>query len=249
MQLNSESIFESHIRDLIIRSKKTGRPVFSEFLNDKEKLIADKVANGMSCNRLFYGGYPDADNVIFAAFSGSEPAEEDFPITCLKINVTNKNADLRHSDYMGSVMALGIERDVFGDIVAYPKEAYIYVSDAMVDYFKDNLTNVGREKCFLTQEKGFIPNIEDKFSEHQIIIASDRLDCFIAAICRLSREKSSEAVKKRLIFVNGSEVLDPSKKLAEGDKIVIRGYGKYIIGKTDGKTHKDRLRIKVKKYN
>lgn len=250
MQVSSDSFFESHIRDLIFKSKKTGQPVFSEFLNDKEKIIADRISNELSCDHIFYGGYSDADNVILSVYTDKQPLLSDFPIKCLKVNITNKNATLKHSDYMGAIMSLGIDRDVFGDIISYPDKAYIYVSEIMTEYFLDNFTEVGREKCFITvEDDSFVPDLKEKFSEQQIIIASDRLDCFISALCRMSREKSLETVRKRLVFVNGSEVNNPSKKLFEGDKIVIRGYGKFIIGQCDGKTQKDRLKIKIKKYN
>ena len=250
MQNGSDAIFESHIRDLVIRSKKTGKFVFSEFLSDKERNIAQKVVNSLSCSFKFYGGYPEADNVMLSVYTDLEPSDLDFPIKCLKITVTNRNADLKHGDYMGAVMALGIERDVFGDIIACPTEAYIYVTDFMVDYFTDCLTDIGREKCNVSvMPDDFIPNTGEKFSEQHIIISSDRLDCFVSAICRLSRDKSAETVKRKLVYINGSEAKDPSKKLCEGDKLVIHGFGKYIIGSCDGKTHKDRLKITVKKYN
>ena len=250
MQLNSDPIFESHIRDLINKSKKIGRPVFSKFLNDKERITAERVANSLSCQYLLFGGYPDADNVMFSVYNEDEPLTSDFPIVCLKINITNKNADLKHSDYMGAIMALGIDRDIFGDIISYPNTAYVFVLELMADYLIDNLTDIGREKCFVTAEdKTFTPDVKYKFSDQQIIIASDRLDCFLSALCRLSREKSIETIKKRLVYVNGTEAINPSKKINEGDKLVIRGYGKYIIGPCDGKTHKDRLKVKVKKYN
>ena len=224
--------------------------MFSEFLSDKERNIAQKVVNSLSCSFKFYGGYPEADNVMLSVYTDLEPSDLDFPIKCLKITVTNRNADLKHGDYMGAVMALGIERDVFGDIMAFPTEAYIYATDSMTDYFTDCLTDVGREKCNVSvMPDDFIPNTGEKFSEQHIIISSDRLDCFISAICRLSRDKSSETVKRKLVYINGSEAKDPSKKLCEGDKLVIRGFGKYIIGSCDGKTHKDRLKITVKKYN
>lgn len=250
MRNDPDFIFEAHIRDICCKAQKTGFPVFTEFLSDKNIAIAEKTAKKLHMEYVLWGGYEDANNKILSVFTDVRPEKEDFPIACIKISVTNKNAKLNHGDYMGAIMGLGIDRNVFGDIIAYDTEAYVFVSDSLTDYFIDNLSDVGREKCIVTRlSEDHIVDIGNTLTERQIIVSSERLDCFVAAICKLSRDKSSEIIKRRLVFINGTQTDDPSRKLHENDKLVIRGFGKFMIGPVEGATHKNKLKIAIKKYN
>ena len=250
MRHDSNSVFEAHIRDLVLRAQKSCIPVYTDFLSYNEQLIAERIVKEFSTSFKFFGGYPDAENAILCIYCTCEPENNDFPINCLRIVTNNKRASLTHRDYMGAIMSLGIERSVFGDIIIKQSEAFCFVQQRISDFFIDNLESVGREKCNISLvQRDFNIETVNRFSEFNAIISSDRLDCFVAVICSLSRGSSVELIKKGLVSVNGLIITDQSKRILENDRIVIRGYGKYIIGPCDGKTRKDRLKIIIKKYN
>jgi RNA-binding protein YlmH len=250
MQNSSRSILDARIEDLIIKSEKSGQTVYSDFLSESEAATAEKILRSHNCSYKLYGGYENAEYRLLAVFSDTEPEISDFPISCLKISSTNKSSSISHRDYMGSIMATGIERDSFGDIIAFPTEAYVFTKNVIADYISDSLSYVGRDKCTVSAVPlSSSALFERRFEEKTIIITSNRVDCIVAAICNFSREKASDCVEAKLVFINGLPAQNSAQKIFENDKVVIRGYGKYLIGGIEGKTHKDRLRLTVKKYN
>ena len=58
---------------------------------------------------------------------GASADEESFPITALEFTYREQD-DLRHRDFLGSLMAMGIRRDTLGDILTgkAPADNYFY---------------------------------------------------------------------------------------------------------------------------
>ena len=86
------------------------------------------------------GGYEDAERVIVRFGSEDELGyEEAYPITLLRIApLQSKFADdLTHRDFLGSLMNLGIERDVLGDLLINEKCAYLFCKESVADYIID----------------------------------------------------------------------------------------------------------------
>ena len=77
---------------------------------------------------------------------------------------------------------------------------------------------------------------------------SPLIECIAAALCGLSRSKICELIAAGLITVNSVSVSKPTKSIAAGDVISVRGKGRYIAVSLDGRTKKDRIIIKYKKY-
>ena len=75
-----------------------------------------------------------------------------------------------------------------------------------------------------------------------------RLDCLVAAVFKLSRPSAAEAIKQGLVYVNSSQLLKSDYNLKEGDKLVLRGRGKAVIGELAGHSKKGRLHLNIKKY-
>ena len=152
---------------------------------------------------------------------------------------------LTHRDYLGSILALGVERDSFGDIALQnDHEAVVFCSRSMATFFLETLERVGSDsvKCKLYE-------VDDRFTDgrrYEAIrdtVASPRLDCVVAALTNTSREEA-----KRLIETGFVEVeFEPTDKcdllLTPPLALSVRGYGRYRLLSFDGKTKKDRLRL------
>ena len=94
---------------------------------------------------------------------------------------------------------------------------------------------------------GFLPENCD-FENIVITVSSARLDSVVSAVLSLSREKSAEQIRQGRVFVNSAETDNVSRILREGDKISVRGYGKFLLEGFSGLTKKGRLKINIKKY-
>lgn len=229
---------------------------YTSFLTEEEQIsCTDILRKYKNLNFKFYGGFQNSIRNILSVYdSDFEPLYADFPVSVLYISIPNKNSvSLAHGDYLGSLLGLGLKRKVIGDIIVKDNGAYVALCENMAEYIKLNLDRVGREKCTVSDAE----NINDidaanRMTEQVIIITSNRLDCFVSALVRLSRFKSSEFIKQGKVYINNSQTFDTHKKLNTNDIITLRGHGKFLLTEAPenaDKTSKGRLKITVNKYN
>lgn len=118
----------------------------------------------------------------------------------------------------------------------------------MSDYVKSQISKVGRigvkvadaDLSKLPQGRGF--------EEKTYIVSSLRLDNIVAAVCKLSREKTRTVIMSDSACVNFEETKNVSLNLKENDVFTIRGKGKFVLKSILGTTGKGRIRISVIHY-
>ena len=84
--------------------------------------------------------------------------------------------------------------------------------------------------------------------EKTFIVSSLRLDNIVAAVCKLSREKTKTVIMSDSVCVNFEETKNVSFNLKENDVFTIRGKGKFVLKGILGTTGKGRMRISVIHY-
>lgn len=174
---------------------------------------------------------------------------EEIPITAIKIRGSGFR-ELGHRDFMGGILSLGIDRSVVGDIaVLSESEALVFVKSKIAPYICSELTKIGRdgvkaEVCSISPD--FV--IPRRYEESAIVVSSPRLDGVVKAITGKSRETAADMVRAGLVELSYNAVDNVSHTVNEGDIISIRGFGKYVIGRTAGQTKSGRIRIALKKY-
>lgn len=172
----------------------------------------------------------------------------DYPICVLEIKNKSNFSNLKHKDYLGAILSLGIERNKLGDIVVKGDKAYLPIIEEISDYVQLNLTHIGKSPV----EINIVYNIVDipsvDFEEILINVSSLRVDGIVAKIANISRSKSIEIIESGKVLVDYVKAKDKSQELVLGSRLTIRGSGKYIIGKIIGETRSGRQRIIIKKY-
>ena len=176
-------------------------------------------------------------------------ADESFGIAPLSITGSGF-AEFSHRHYMGSILNLGIEREVLGDIAVVGKcSAVVFVTDTITSFISESLTKIGRDSVkvvpFNTPDGFKVPH---EFKEMTLVAASDRVDSVVASITNLSRGDAKEYCLTGLVEINYVTVTEADERLSPGDKISVRGHGKYIIDAFTGETRSGRARISVRKY-
>ncbi len=157
---------------------------------------------------------------------------------------------LSHRDYLGSVLGLGLERAVIGDIfIVDEHSAYLACKGEMADFLADNLTHVASDTVrVIRMPVGFIPPVERKRQAIRDTVASARLDCVVAALTNLSREKAQVAVRSGLVDLN-YETVDACDTTVEPPCVLsVRGVGKFSVLSFDGETKKGRMRLVAERY-
>ncbi len=240
---------QKRFEDLADRSLARGYNVFTDFLGIAE--ISELYGIKYSVHVTLWGGFEGAERLI-ACFGDREffADNNDYPIKCVLIEPVNQKFadDLTHRDFLGSLMGLGIRRQVLGDIIICENCGYLFCLDTISQYIVENLTQVKHTtvKCSLTEKipQDALPQPENI----ELIVASTRLDVMISAVYNLSRSKASLLFAQGKVFLNGKEEQRASVILKENDKITVRGFGKFVFQGELRKTKKERLVISLDKF-
>lgn len=195
---------------------------------------------------MAWGGNDDAERVILGFFPDFlTPDESDFPITPLKIS---KVSGMNHRDVLGSVLGLGIKREMVGDIYFDGDTAVIMCESTAKDYILYNLKTVGRKNVCVEEADLCDFSLKHDFKMYSVIVASLRLDAVVAAAAKISRGDAVKLILQEMVNVNFTVAKTADKKLTEGDVISIRHHGRFVIESIAGETRKGRTVLEIKKY-
>ena len=227
---------------------------------EEQGIYHSLVREFMSEAHFLSGGEEDNDRAL-AFFMPShidrEQALNDSirAIICEPLN--HRFADeLTHRDYLGAMMNLGIERECIGDIRILKgthEGALIYARTDMAEYIAQNLTKVRHTtvtcKCMSLSElkAGNIAGTQE-FEELAVNVASERVDAVIAAVYHVARQKAADVIDAERVFINGQITNSAGKTLKEGDRVSVRGTGKFIYDGISGTSRKGRLFADIRKY-
>ena len=237
-----DKLLLSRAYDAIELSERRGIPRFVGFLNEHEAgLLRDNISPRRDTG--FWGGYPDAERVMF----GAGAAEEDYPITALEFTHRSEFT-LTHRDYLGALMAAGIRRDTVGDILTGEGRAVIFFTDDIVPYILSNIDRIGRVGVKVAVDDPLDLPARDMGEELVLTLSSLRLDVFVAAACNLSREKAAQLIRSDMVMVDHVINNGVSSNLSEGSVVTVRRYGRFILTAVLGSTRKGKLRAAVRYY-
>ena len=244
-----DEILLSSIEDKFSQCQSQNIMTSTQFLDPRQAVMA--MESFGKTRHLFFGGYEDAERrimVFLPDYLADIPAE-DQPLAVLRVSSPKGSRQLSHRDYLGSILALGVNRSVVGDIIVKPNEADIIILKSMGEFFLTNYDQAAHNN--LTAQILPIEQLdrgEIRVQEKRDTIASLRLDNFVSSAFNLSRTKAQDAVKSGLVFTNNLQILKPDFTVKEGDKIVLRGFGKAVLKEVGGRTKKDRLVIIMELY-
>jgi RNA-binding protein YlmH len=93
--------------------------------------------------------------------------------------------NLTHRDFLGSLMGLGLRREMLGDIIIKANVAYLVCLDTVSDFIINQLNKVKHTsvKCSLSTD---IPtDVLPELKYEELIVSSERLDVLISAVYNL----------------------------------------------------------------
>lgn len=225
-------------------------PKLSYFLTPREMIIAKTILGSKA--DIGYdndGGYEQAERtrlLIYPAYYQSD--KSDFELVLFKVNYAEKFNDIHHRQVLGSLMSLGIKREMIGDILVNNKHVQFITTLAMANYIEQHLQRIGKSKITLEQlplTEIIVPLVE--WQESALTVSNLRLDAIISGVLNISRSKSQALINKEYVKLNYVVVTDTSKIIEEGDLISIQGYGRCKLTTIGSRTRKDKIRIEVAK--
>ena len=270
-------MFEGHIRDIIVSAEYSVK--ISDFLSPSEQRTAFDVALGEGAvdRCFFWGGVPEAERrrmvvipdwmvpeqgALGGAFSaereetlreiaqsGADSGEIFASAVALEISASSYT-DLEHRDYLGSILALGVERSVIGDIaVTGGHSAIVFATEEGAKFLISALDRVKNDAVSTVRVE--LPESFRIPREYEVItdtVMSPRLDGVVRALCKISREDAASLVLKGDVTLNYMTETKTDKLLVKGDVMSVRGYGKFIYDGDRGINRRGRLRIDARKY-
>lgn len=243
------TLIKNRFNDLAERSYERGIYTYSEFLTMAEQSVLKKMQ--LPVKTSFYGGYENAERNIVVFGDESDLGYECFyPVRFIKIEpLQMKFADkLTHRDFLGSLMGLGIRREMLGDIIINENVAYLVCLDTVADFIINQLEKVKHTSVKCTKSD-FIPiDVLPKLRYEELIVSSERLDVLISAVYNLSRNESQQRIENETVFCNGMITSGSSFVPKNGTLISVRGYGRFIFDGVLRQTKKGRYIISVRIY-
>lgn len=274
---NDGNMFVGRIKDLAESSEYSVRT--SAFLTPAEQAAAYDVLCGVGAARrcFFWGGVAEAERRIlvmlpdwlapFESFGGAfDPAREEAlsdiivsgadggevsgAVRPVEISASGYEEPIGHRDYLGSLLALGLERDVVGDIaVTGDYGAFVFVLSGSESFILQNLKKVGKSsvstKHAVLDTKFRVPREFEIISD---TVMSLRLDGVVRALCKISRSEAAELVEKGDVSLNYTPVTKTDREIKKGDILSVRGYGKFIYDGDRGVNRRGRIRFDARKY-
>lgn len=239
-------LFAARIRDTAEICVRTAKPKFIGFLSETQAAQAAELLKKTDCGLSFFGGYEGAERVMLCCLpSWCEKSE--FPIGAVTFSFKDTYT-LSHRDVLGTLMSLGIKRETVGDILVEPGRAVVFATREICPYIEEQIDRIGG--VGVKPSPGFLEPLPegDAPVDGTATASSGRLDCVVAALCGFSRSRASEVIASGTVAVNSLVCEKGTRSILPGDKITVRGKGKYSIDSMDGRTKKDRMILTFKKY-
>lgn len=251
----------ARLEDWIARVER-GEPICGSFFSPRELHYAERYLDGRGVSYGSFGGYGEAERkklYLLPDYMGEAvgvPFEAhlaafgiDTEIAALRIDGSGYRV-LSHRDFLGSILGLGIERSVLGDLITDSESgqwAVAFCDGAIALFIENELKKVANDKVrvSLVTEWELPPR---RYVTIHDTVASSRLDCVVAALCGMSREKANDTVRGGLVEVDFESEERPDRLVDSCELISIRGYGRFRLLALRDRTKKGRIRLEAEKY-
>ena len=238
-----------HLLDLCRRSEKTGAWQYSGFLSPAEQ--DDFLRSGETAGFSFRldGGYENAERRILAAGNEEEAGPPELPVRVIAVRPKSEKyaEELSHRDYLGASLGLGIERSLIGDILVREKQAWFFCLASAAELLVSSLTQVRRTTVIAEIAAADVPELQPRYAQMRLNVASERLDAVAASFTGQSRTQADRLFAAGKVFVNSRMVTDRSIRLKKGDVLSVRGTGKAVYDGIEYETKKSRLMVRLNK--
>ncbi|MBR2616027.1 MAG: hypothetical protein IKC69_05060 [Clostridia bacterium] len=244
-----ENELEKRWMELAHRARDLGCYTETRFLTQGEQALLSSLR--LPISYTLEGGIPDSERAI--AVFGDE-VEWGYPweseLVLLKIAPKDPRFSdvFSHRDFLGAILNLGVKRELLGDIVLFENAGYLVTFASMASYFEENLTRVCHTAVRVTLVEALPEGAEVRTEERVAVAASARLDAVIAAVWDLSRAEAKALVERERVSIVGRLVTDPAEGLKEGERVSVRGYGRFYYDGISGQTRSGRCRIRVRVF-
>ncbi|MCR4962578.1 MAG: RNA-binding protein [Firmicutes bacterium] len=236
-------LLQKRLLELANKAETLDRAFFTPFLTLAEQDIAARILPAQAYRA--WGGFPEAERKILCFGPEAPP-----PICYLCIRPRNAKfaQALTHRDYLGALLALGVKRQVLGDILPGEDQAFCVCLHSVAGYIAESLQQVNRTSVFVEQRNDLPAYALPRLRTISVSVSSLRLDGLIAAVYHIAREDSRRLCLKEQVFVNSMPCGKPDYMPKPQQIVSVRGYGRFRFLGQEGMSKRGRLKATVDLY-
>lgn len=233
--------------DTVNRVDRTWQEEFTDFLTPDEQLFLSLYCKDKDIVLNFYGGKSEFERAV--ALISKVEVDLDYPVDILKITGNFKFEKIKHRDYLGALLSLGIKREKIGDINVFDDGAEVYIYRDLSDYVIFNLDKIKHTGIQISKiGLDIARERQQKLEERYINVASERIDVVVAEAYNLSRSEATRLIKQGNVKINYIVFDEQSRKLNENDVVSVKGFGRFVYCGFIRNTKSNRLVVLIKKY-
>ncbi len=252
--MTKDELITARIEDKISQCRDGYYVTSTGLLDTHEQALAIAASRHAAGVRTFmYGGYDEAERRMLVCVPRDLPLNDEEAaeglLRVLRVRLPAISREFSHRDYLGSLLGLGIDRRLTGDILVRPDGADILIVPGIEEFLLKELHRIGSVEVkteAVSAGELIIPVARVEFIKDSV--SSVRLDSIVSSAFRISRGKAAEAVRRGLVSVDHAECVKPDAAVHEGSSIVLKGKGKAVLEETGGESRKGRIRIVIKRY-
>lgn len=249
---DEDRLIGAHALDKIESVMRGEEVAYTHFLDPhQQELVEGMVRQVPEVRYMFVGGFEQTERkrlVIIPDYMMWDMVR--YPLAYLEIQGNFHFQEVSHRDYLGSLMGLGIKREMLGDIILLREGGcQVIVAPEVKDIIRLNLTKVHQvsvEVREIGEDQLVLP--EEKIKEITSTVASLRLDAVASAGFSMSRSQMVKIIKAEKVKVNFEVETDPARTIKSDDVISIRGRGRVEIKEIAGETRKGRIKLTLNRY-
>ena len=246
MKQDALSQLQLRLRQGAERADRMDLCVPGRFLSGEERQWALAAARASGVTASFDGGWPDAERVQVCFHPAW--AEPEFTAVWIEARWAAKFARADHRDLLGSLMALGMERSFYGDLIALEDRAYLCTLPEMARRLVVEWEKAGNVPLKVTELEEPPVFEAPRGEELRDTVASLRLDCVLASGMRISRTKAAECIREGLVMVDHMPEERVDRMLESGQLLSVRGFGRIRLLDVGSPTRKDRLPVQLEVF-
>lgn len=242
--------FTMRIEEIMTRVKNDQRVEYLDFLNESEQVILERIVrNADDISVIFEGGFSGSERrraVIYPSHMTTDAIETKVSLYKIEVIEEKKEKKLTHSQVLGSLMGLNIDRSLIGDITVDTKGAFFASVSEFDEFLKEHFTKVGRFDVRLVIQHEPVER-EVRVEDQEIIVSSMRLDVIVKTLMNVSRKKAEEYLEQGFVRHNHSVEKSTTKNCRVGDILSIRRHGRFKIARNKKTTKGGKIVLVVSK--
>lgn len=227
---------------LVEKVYQSNKPTLLKFLNELEQECLLSVSSN-KVKVILDGSFTNASRKRALITPLDYDGKVGHKIKTYQIEYNKRFAKLEHRHILGTLMSLGIERNVIGDVVL-ADNIYFCCTEEISNFLLDEFKVVNHASINLVEVNEQIEVVLSNQAK-DITASSLRIDLVASEVYNLSRSKINEYFDRELVILNNQVVSKSFVQLKNNDVINVRGKGKFQITSISDLTKRNKYKISV----